>query len=66
MKHKEYFGQCGYHWGTHVPGLRAVQLTPDGGKEWQHAIAMCDKCRGHMTGFFRYAKSMNSQYTRVK
>jgi hypothetical protein len=60
-KFKEYFGQCSYHWGQSMFGLRAVQLTHDG-KEWQHAIAVCSSCRNHLKGHFRYAKNIFVPY----
>lgn len=63
QKHKQYYGQCDYHWGSHVSGLRAVQLTPDG-KEWQHAIAVCANCRKQLRGHFRYAKNVHVPYLR--
>ena len=64
MKRKEYFGQCAYHWGQPVSGLRAVQLTS--GKEWYHSQAICANCRKQLLGFFRYAKSLNSPYERIR
>ena len=51
---KEYSGQCGYHWGKEVGGLRIVQLTADY-KEWEAPIAICADCRKHLLGFFKYA-----------
>jgi hypothetical protein len=52
-KPKEYFGQCGWHYGKQTDGIRIVELTHNG-KEWQSAIAICSNCRGHLRGFFRY------------
>jgi hypothetical protein len=52
-KHKAYFGQCDYHYGKPIYGLRIVQLTPNG-KEWQQPIAICKGCRKHLKGSFRY------------
>jgi hypothetical protein len=57
MKHKEYRGQCSYHWGEWVNGLRVVRLTADY-KEWQEAQLICAGCRKHLLGFFKYAKEV--------
>ncbi len=47
-------GRCDYHWGIGGTEQRLVQLTRDR-KKWQHPIAVCDDCRRHLRGWFRYA-----------
>lgn len=60
MKHKEYSGQCQYHYGMPVTRLRTVQLTPDH-KEWQRPIGVCSECRDCLRGLFRYFKQQRNK-----
>jgi len=52
----ERTGRCSYHLGGTETDLRAVRLTPDGGKEWQEVTLICGLCRKYLKGYFRYAK----------
>lgn len=61
MKHKEYFGQCGYHYGQATKGLRIVQLTHNN-REWQSPLAACANCLRYLKGHFRYAPKVCSGF----
>ncbi|HUV87997.1 MAG TPA: hypothetical protein VMX79_12910 [bacterium] len=47
-------GQCEYHYGKEVSGLRLVKLAAAPGV-WQAPMWICPECRKQLRGCFKYA-----------
>ena len=55
MKHEERHGQCEYHYGEEISGLRLVTLTHNP-EVSQAPMWICPKCREQLRGHFEYAE----------
>lgn len=52
--------QCGYHYGQPTMCLRIQLNHAMSTGEWQAPVWMCEDCRSHVRGRFRYAKEETS------